>query len=86
MLQPVVVHRRRLEEGDAVDFFDELGFWQTTVWRDTSLSITSFGEDDNGEIYLAHRGGTIYKFKVPDEIFEVGFESGDTTLWSSSSL
>ena len=65
---------------------DDPGFWQTTVWRDTDLSIASFGEDDDGEIYLvAHAGGTIYQFEVSSEIFSDGFESGDTTLWSSSS-
>ena len=30
------------------------GQWTTTVLLDTDLSISAFGEDENGEIYLAH--------------------------------
>ena len=30
------------------------GEWTTTVLLDTDLSITAFGEDETGEIYLAH--------------------------------
>ena len=40
------------------------GEWTTTVLLDTDLSITAFGEDENGEIYLAHFSsgdGTIYR-------------------------
>jgi glucose/arabinose dehydrogenase len=40
------------------------GQWTTTVLLDTDLSITAFGEDENGEIYLADFSsgdGTIYR-------------------------
>jgi hypothetical protein len=47
--------------------------------------ISSFGEDDDGEIYLANYSGTIYQLKVAPEIFSDGFESGDTALWKSLS-
>jgi hypothetical protein len=29
---------------------------------DTPYSVSSFGEDESGELYLVDRGGTIYKF------------------------
>lgn len=64
---------------------DDQGLWQTRVWRDTDLLISSFGEDDDGEIYLANYSGTIYQLKVAPEIFSDGFESGDTALWKSLS-
>ncbi len=36
--------------------------WQSQVLFETGFNITSFGQDPSGEIYLADRGGTIYKF------------------------
>ena len=63
---------------------DSEGDWQAEVWRDTSLLIASFGEDDEGEIYLVERFGSIYRFEVPAEIFTDGFESGDTSSWDLS--
>ena len=41
-----------------------VGEWTTTVLLDTDLSISAFGEDENGELYLAHFSsgdGTIYR-------------------------
>ena len=40
------------------------GEWTTTVLLDTALSISAFGEDETGEIYLAHfstADGTIFR-------------------------
>ena len=40
------------------------GQWTTTVLLDTVLSISAFGEDESGEIYLAHffsTDGTIFR-------------------------
>jgi glucose/arabinose dehydrogenase len=34
--------------------------WQTQLLFDTAFSITSFGQDENGEIYLADDNGGIY--------------------------
>jgi hypothetical protein len=31
---------------------------------DTAYSISSFGEDEAGELYLVDRGGTLYRFGV----------------------
>jgi glucose/arabinose dehydrogenase len=37
--------------------------WRMAEWLDTSLSITSFGEDDSGELYLLDRAtGGVFQF------------------------
>lgn len=52
--------------------------WSQTIWRDTTFSISGFGEDASGELYLAdYSGGAIYKFVSPSSmsgIFANGFE------------
>ena len=36
------------------------------VLMDTSYSVSSFGEDEAGELYLVDRtGGTLYRFEAP---------------------
>lgn len=43
---------------------DENGQWTTAELLDTDFSISTFGEDENGEIYLAHlatNNGAIYR-------------------------
>ena len=48
---------------------DGTGTWSNTEILDTSLSISSFGEDEAGELYLAHRhpdNGVIYRFHHDD--------------------
>ena len=37
---------------------DGLGGWNTTVLLDTNFSISTFGEDESGEIYFAHLSAT----------------------------
>jgi Glucose / Sorbosone dehydrogenase len=47
---------------------DASGSWNSKQVLDTDLSITSFGEDEDGELYLAHfssTNGTIYKVTEP---------------------
>lgn len=61
-----------------------LGGWSGVQWRDTALLISSFGEDEAGELYLAHLGGTIYRFDSPSSIFGDGFEAGEPTGWSAA--
>jgi len=40
--------------------------WVTTQFTDTTFSPSSFGEDQNGEMYFAdYGGGAIYKIKTP---------------------
>lgn len=38
------------------------GRWRLSNLRDTSYSISSFGEDDAGELYLVDHGGAVYRF------------------------
>ena len=40
---------------------DSSGNWQTNQLFDLQASLSSFGEDEKGEIYLIDLGGTIYK-------------------------
>ncbi|MEZ4668673.1 MAG: PQQ-dependent sugar dehydrogenase [Anaerolineae bacterium] len=37
------------------------GTWQTTPFDDTQYSISSFGQDHTGELYLVNQGGSILK-------------------------
>lgn len=37
------------------------GGWQSQILFETGFNITSFGQDPSGEIYLADRGGAIYR-------------------------
>jgi glucose/arabinose dehydrogenase len=57
------------------------GSWTRSLWRDTSHSISAFGEDEFGEVYLVDLGGTIYRFVSASTVFTDGFESGGTTEW-----
>ena len=57
------------------------GSWTRSLWRDTSHSISGFGEDESGEIYLVDLGGTIYRFVSASTVFTGGFESGGTSEW-----
>jgi glucose/arabinose dehydrogenase len=41
---------------------DEAGAWQTNLFADTDLNISSFGQDVNGELYIVHYTGTVLKF------------------------
>jgi glucose/arabinose dehydrogenase len=40
---------------------DAGGNWQTSTFMDTSLTVSSFGEDDAGELYVVNHGGTVSK-------------------------
>jgi len=40
--------------------------WKNQLLTDTAYAISTFGEDENGELYLAdHGGGTVYRIGVP---------------------
>ena len=58
--------------------------WSATEWADTSLNISSFGEDEGGEIYVVDLGGSVYRFASPTSVFSDGFESGDASQWSAA--
>ncbi|MGB5401241.1 MAG: PQQ-dependent sugar dehydrogenase, partial [Thermoanaerobaculia bacterium] len=57
------------------------GGWTQSLWRTTSHSISAFGEDESGELYLVDLGGTILRFISASSIFADGFESGNTAEW-----
>jgi glucose/arabinose dehydrogenase len=42
-------------------FRDASGAWQTNPFMDTDFTITSFGEDESGELYVINQGGSILK-------------------------
>ncbi len=42
-------------------FRDASGIWQTNLFMDTDFSISSFGQDDAGELYVVNQGGSILK-------------------------
>ena len=52
--------------------------WQSTEWPAAApilTSISSFGEDEAGELYIADRnGGKVYRIKINDGIFADSFE------------
>ena len=41
------------------------GGWQSALLFDTSYSISSFGEDEAGELYLTDLGGAVYRLARP---------------------
>lgn len=43
---------------------DPNGNWQTSVFRNSGLTISSFGEDSTGEIYVVDHGGRIYRLEA----------------------
>lgn len=40
---------------------DSEGFWQNRILFETGSSITSFGEDENGELYYVSQNGELYQ-------------------------
>jgi glucose/arabinose dehydrogenase len=44
---------------------DEQGVWQNQLLFENTGNISSFGEDENGEIYLADLNGIIYRLEKP---------------------
>ncbi|MBC6936067.1 MAG: glucose dehydrogenase [Chloroflexi bacterium] len=42
---------------------DGAGIWRTVRWLDTNESISSFGEDEAGELYLVGHAGSIFRFE-----------------------
>jgi len=36
--------------------------WRVTLVRDTTYQISSFGEDDSGELYVVDLAGSVYRF------------------------
>jgi glucose/arabinose dehydrogenase len=61
------------------------GVWSAEIFLDTTMDISSFGEDDHGELFvLDHDGGVVYRFVSPSLVFADGFESADESEWSAA--
>ena len=63
--------------------------WTSAPLLSSFLSVSSFGEDEAGELYLADRvssSGAVYRIidtSPTDQVFTDGFESGDISAWSA---
>jgi len=42
---------------------DEAGIWTNRLLFNTDLNITAFGTDAQGEVYLVHQGGAVYRLE-----------------------
>ena len=49
---------------DAEHALSSNGKWQSQVMFETGVLITSFGQDESGEIYLASDTGNIYHLAI----------------------
>ena len=63
------------------------GTWHARQIFDAPFNVTSFGEDEAGEVYVVEAGATdgkIHRLVASPtlEIFADGFESGDLAAWS----
>jgi hypothetical protein len=64
--------------------------WTSTPLLSSFLNVSSFGEDEAGELYIADRvggSGAVYRIidtSPTDQVFTDGFESGDTSAWSAT--
>ena len=66
---------------------DDSGSWSSAPLLSSFLSVSSFGEDEQGELYVADRISTGGVYRIVDNapadaIFADGFEAGDTSAWS----
>ncbi|MEO1367143.1 MAG: PQQ-dependent sugar dehydrogenase [Acidobacteriota bacterium] len=63
------------------------GVWQTALWTTLpGFNLVGYGEDEGGEIYLT-LGEEILRLVSPSGaglIYRDGFESGDTTAWTTT--
>jgi glucose/arabinose dehydrogenase len=62
---------------------ESAGDWTCTEFSNTTFFITSFGEDQEGEVYLLDGAGAMYRFEEPI-IFADGFELGSTDNWDAT--
>ena len=58
------------------------GTWARTLLVDTNYSISTFGENEAGELYLADiAAGTIYQFRAFPSFFDT-FDDGEAADWT----
>jgi len=60
------------------------GLWTAQEWADTTYNISSFGEDERGDLYVVDLNGSVYRFTSPSSVFADSFESGDVSQWSAA--
>jgi len=48
-------------------YIDEDGEWQSELFMETEFVISSFGEGENGELYLVDYKGGIYELVRADD-------------------
>lgn len=48
-------------QGRIFGLVNESGTWVTAELLDTTYFISSFGEDESGEVYVVHRSGAVYR-------------------------
>lgn len=60
----------------------EAGTWSSTELLDSDISISTFGEDERGELYVADLGGTLYRLHGETfcnvQLDQSRYASGDT--------
>ncbi len=61
------------------------GPWTSQLLTPSLPGVTTFGEGVDGELYVTD-ASTLYRLGDPAGIFADGFESGDLSSWSSSTL
>jgi hypothetical protein len=42
---------------------DAAGVWNNQLLFNTGLTISAFGSDASGEVYLVHHGGAVYRLE-----------------------
>jgi hypothetical protein len=63
----------------------ETGIWTSTELLDSDLLISTFGEDERGELYVADLGGTLYR--MHGEAFcSIGAKTLEIANFSETSL
>lgn len=59
------------------------GGWTADQFTVQGFGLSSFGEDDDGELYLTDRDdGAVYRFQSATSIFTDLFESGNAARWT----
>lgn len=71
--------------GDIYIATEDQGTWTSAVELTASeVFLVTFGEAPNGELYAGSVFGPVYRLVSPSSIFTDGFESGDTSSWTST--
>jgi hypothetical protein len=62
------------------------GTWSTNQLIDSPYNVSSFGEDESGEVYLTHLGGAVYRISAtPNHLVPVATDMSPTVAVSGDS-